>query len=257
MLTIKKEQEKKFFDASFTSFENAMLSHVMTYYPNHYLMMKEPAIRQTIRVAFARAGKYGFDTQRNVCQYLNIMLILGSGFDQDPQYPWAEAMLKDTKVSDPTKKIDGISDKTLEVFGHISGAHHKHLNKALLNFCNNSKELFDRIQQSRLSDAPSILEEIFPRKAEIVGGESLQLLLNQASEKSKTYGITLDQNTLVLLVFMFLSGAGFDKDPQFPWASEILADQSLNQDQKIKAIWEQAVSSLTSFMTKYSPVIPN
>jgi hypothetical protein len=53
-----------------------------------------------------------------------------SGFDRDPQYPWAEAMLKDTKVNDPTKKIDGISDKTLEVFGNISGAHHKHLNQS-------------------------------------------------------------------------------------------------------------------------------
>ena len=45
------------------------------------------------------------------------MLILGSGFDADPQFPWAAAALKDGPAADPNeraKRLHGAAMQYLE-----------------------------------------------------------------------------------------------------------------------------------------------
>ena len=58
--------------------------------------MAEAVLAQEIRYGIQRAGVYGFDTQRDVTKYLNLMFEFGRDFDVDPNCAWSQEILADS-----------------------------------------------------------------------------------------------------------------------------------------------------------------
>lgn len=253
MLTIKKEQQQAFSNHYLKKFEDEMVEHVKEYFPNHFISMQEKSTRNTIQYAHIRAKKYDMITQRNVCLYLNNMLVLGSHFDNDPQYPWANEILIDKNINDPSKRADKLSDRMLHVFGQIRGERYKEINRALLNLHNNADAIFRKIKNSQLKDSLHILNDLYPKKFEVVGEQNLNQLIKLGKEKAAKYGWTTEPNIVMVTAFMFMSGAGFDNDPQFPWAAEILNDQKVtDQEIKMKLLFDKAIANLKGFLNQYN-----
>ena len=48
-------------------------------------MMEEPAVLDTVRAAIDLSRGHGLVLQRDVCRYLNCMLVLGSRLPRDPR----------------------------------------------------------------------------------------------------------------------------------------------------------------------------
>ena len=116
MLVVKNNQLKVFEDDSLKIFEDDMASHIKEFFPNHFIAIGEKDIRNTIQYGYSKAIKYGFTTKRNVCLYINNMLVLGSNFDYDPMYSWAQEILRDKSLADPILRIDNLCDKTIEIY---------------------------------------------------------------------------------------------------------------------------------------------
>ena len=87
MLSIRPEQMAAFEQAALKRFEDEMLAHIKTYFPNHWRIIGEAQLRKVIQYSVSQAEQYGLTTQREVCLYLNLMLLLGSDFDTDIQLP--------------------------------------------------------------------------------------------------------------------------------------------------------------------------
>ncbi len=251
MLTIKKGQEKKFNDQSFKKFEDDTVEHVKKYFPNHFIAMEDITIRDTIRYGYSRAKKYDFFTQRNVCLYLNNMFVLGSNFDTDPQYPWANFILNDKNIKNPQNRIDKLSKKAEEVFREIAGLNQVFLNRTLINIKNNSVEVFRTLMTSEFKTKHEYLNILYSKKYEVIGEVNLITMAEDGFRKARKYGLTSEPALQIYIVFMFMLGHSFDIDPQFPWASKILNDRNIsNEKEKMKILFDRAILALKSFFAQ-------
>lgn len=252
-MIIQEKQLEVFKLEALKKFEDGMVEHVKMFFPNHFISMKEEGTRNTIKLAMLRSDKYGLNTQRNVCLYLNNMLILGSYFDLDPMYDWASLILNDKTIQSPSNRIDKLSDIMLETFARIRGPQYRFINKALLNLSNHSDEILQRILNCPLNDIHSLFKSLYPEKYEVVGEINLNKLIILGKEKSLAYGFTNTHNIVMFTTFMFLMGAGFDKDTQFAWANEVLNVHSdvMDQNRKAKQMFEKALLNLSDFLNQY------
>jgi hypothetical protein len=250
MFIIQNKQTDVFRTLALKKFEDEMVEHVKEFFPNHFIIMQDMDTRYTIRYAYFQAKKYGFNTHRNVCLYLNTMLILGSNFDNDPQYPWAQSILHDKSINSPMFRIDKITDKAEEMFDQIAGPEQIYLDQAYRNMCDNNHELFQKMCNGSLRDSPHYLRMIFAEKYEVVGTSDLKYMIRYGISNAVNYNITSDLNMWVYVVFMFLLGSGYDKDPQFPWAGKILGNTLIRENKKVELLSQAGIKCLGEFLSK-------
>src|ERR1700719_491066 len=94
-MKIRESQFQAFADGLRIQAENELVAHCHQFAPQSYRAAGENGVRQAVRLGFQRAQGYGFETQDHVRFYVDLMLVLGSDFDSDPQFPWAAEILQD------------------------------------------------------------------------------------------------------------------------------------------------------------------
>jgi hypothetical protein len=255
MFVLQNKQLDVFKELALKKFEEEMVAHIQEFFPAQMMMMQEVGVRNTIRYGYVRAVKHGFTTKRNVCLYLNNMLELGSNFDTDLQYPWAQSILQDSSEQNASFRIDKLSDKTLDLIIQIAGINHLPLYRALLNLHKHSDVIFETLIHSDLTSATQRLKLLFAHKYEIIGEVNMRNLIQYGINKAPDYGLTSESNRLMYIVFMFMMGSGFDKDPQYAWAGEILKDTGIkDQNEKVKLLYQNIIHPLGILISalKYS-----
>jgi hypothetical protein len=88
------------------SFGEHMMQLLNALFPEKYDAIGEKAVQQAIREGYEKARRYNLITEAGAAVFITLMFLLGSDFDGDPQYPWAEAVLADAALSDPAKKSE-------------------------------------------------------------------------------------------------------------------------------------------------------
>lgn len=246
MLKIRKEQYEELGKISLKRFEDSMVEHIKEFFPEHYEILSEPTIRRVIQYGVEQAEKYGFTTERDVCLYINTMIMLGSNFDTDLQLPWAAEILDDESITESITRVDLLSDKTLEYLNRVAGANEGYYKRALLSV--REVPIQDFSQSVTSSVEPRItgqLQKIWPNKYEDLGEQAVRRLIRHALESAKEYKISSDRGIMVYAGLMFMLGGGFDSDPQFPWAAGVLNDESItNEPAKVDRLYKEAMAFL-------------
>jgi hypothetical protein len=93
MLVIRREQMAVFSDARRQQFEGWMRDHAERFFPRECRKLGEALLGQTIRAGIERARAHGITSRRDVCRYIDLMLVLGREFDTDQGLPWAGRIL--------------------------------------------------------------------------------------------------------------------------------------------------------------------
>ena len=91
MLIIRKSQMAAFEKIAVRRFEDGLLDHLRTFFPEHAATLGEKQLGRVMRYGLQRAESRNLQTERGVYLYLALMFMLGSLFDEDPQLPWAAA----------------------------------------------------------------------------------------------------------------------------------------------------------------------
>jgi hypothetical protein len=246
MLKIREEQYEELGKISLKSFEDSMVEHIKEFFPEQYEILGEPAIRRVIQYGVERAENYEFITERDVCLYINSMIMLGSNFDTDLQLPWAADILKDESITDSVARVDALCEKTLEYLDRVAGTNEGYYKRALLSV--REVPIQDFSQSVTGGVEPRIigqLQKIWPKKCEDLGERAVRQLIRHALESAKEYSITNDRGIMVYAGLMFMLGGGFDKDPQFPWAALVLNDESItNEPAKVDRLYKEAMAFL-------------
>ena len=86
------------------SFGDYMLKLLYALFFEKYQTVGDPNMRQLVRQSYQAARSYNLTSEPGMAIYIGLMFMLGSGFDRDPQCPWAEAVLSDATLTDPAKK---------------------------------------------------------------------------------------------------------------------------------------------------------
>ena len=106
MFTIRKEQTAAFGPLGKKAFEDRVVAHLKKVFPAQSEALGEPTVRETIQYGTQRAAAYRITSERDVCKYIDLMIFYGRDFDKDPNHPWAQAVLQNQTLRNPSTKVD-------------------------------------------------------------------------------------------------------------------------------------------------------
>ena len=106
MLIIRQDQMDILRQEARKGFENRMLAHLTRYFSEACARMGEGETRDLIRYGIERANHYGIEAERDVCKYIDVMVVLGRDFDVDETFPWAAEILTDDTLQDNKTRTD-------------------------------------------------------------------------------------------------------------------------------------------------------
>jgi hypothetical protein len=93
MFTIRKEQLRVLDRDRRDRFVAQMLQHLQEFFPSQCASLGEKQLREWVNHGIDRAASYHIASQRDVCKYIDFMIMFGRNFDQDSQLPWASKIL--------------------------------------------------------------------------------------------------------------------------------------------------------------------
>ncbi len=95
MLKIRAEQIEVFEQAAIRNFIERMVVYMQETFPKHYEILGRDKVRDLVRYGIEQAKAHELTAERSIRLYTTLMLMFGSRFDADPQYPWADEILDD------------------------------------------------------------------------------------------------------------------------------------------------------------------
>jgi hypothetical protein len=100
MFKMRREQREAFREDALRAFEDRVIQHVERCLPDRRVTLGEEGLREVIRLGVRCAEGYGIEAERDVCKLVDLMLVLGVGFDREhawareilgtKEYPWAK-----------------------------------------------------------------------------------------------------------------------------------------------------------------------
>ena len=83
------------------------------------------------------------------------------------------------------------------------------------------------VRQETLEDQLfAVFAEALPQKIEVLGEEPHRRLIAGAVAQAEKMGVTIARRVAIFPVLAFIVGAGFARDPLYPWISRTLDDPS-------------------------------
>lgn len=252
MIFLRNEQQKILYRIPRTQFEDRLIAFVRRFYEREYNNLGKDQVKAVIQLAINRAKEHQYTTQRQVTYYLSIMLLLGSHFDEDVQLPWTKERLTDLSVASPTRRIEKLWKEVLEYLETTAGEENEYIIHAIL-----------RIRDLKLEDAPHskgeefvtdlcrLLLKLYPQKYQFQGEIINRELIKEGITEVVQFGITSNEGRSLFIILMFVLGWGFYKDLLFPWATSILENQNIhNEENRIIQLHTAAVDYARSALSK-------
>jgi len=98
-----------------------MVVHLNKFFPRQCKTLGEAETLEAIREGIGRAAGYDIVAERNVCKFIDLMFAFGREFDRDRNLPWAQEILNDESLPDPTKRIDRTYEQSLRYVRNAAG----------------------------------------------------------------------------------------------------------------------------------------
>jgi len=222
MLTIRKDQVKVFEEQKLITFVDEMVKHISEFTPEQFKIIKEPDIRKIIALGIKRADNYGLTFRGPVRFYLEMMFMVGSDFDTDPQYYWIREILVNNHEKNQMKRADLLYDKVIGFLDKMMGENYEYEIGALKKFV---KIPFDDFQAFNHEEPVKFvvkLKEIFPEKVKLINERAFLQLHEHALTVARKYGIADDGGIAISFSLMFTFGHGCYTDLQYPWIANTL-----------------------------------
>ncbi len=251
ILFIRPEQMEVFRQSAALRFENEMVSHCREFAPELGRDIGEDQLRLSVRDGISRANSYGFTHRGPIRLYLELMLLFGSAFDRDPQYPWAASILKDNAPQ--MQRAEVLYEGILDYQEKVSGPDDCNTREALWNLSFFANQPFNFSSQEFVPAMHREIAMIFPQKAAYLGGESIQGLIREGCNVAKAAGFTTSRGYALIVVLMFGFGHGCANDPLYPWIAQTLRDERIgNPDERAARLEKRAMTWLHQVLEKTS-----
>ncbi len=200
-------------------FEDELFERAKSISPLVCRVLGEEQLRLTIRSMMHRAEGWGFTNRGPVRLCIELMLLLGSAFDTDPQYPELGAALK--APEDQMARAESMYQSYVEYLETVPGSSTR---RAL-------GDLSSLAQQAITWPASQVgrwlvlgIKQIFPEKAAYIGDTGLEVLIRESTTKAEECGVSEARHIALLFVLMLAFGHGCTSDPLYPWIGDTLRD---------------------------------
>ncbi len=227
MLVIRSAQMEVFEQAALRNFENEMVAHLAEFSPLLFKAVGEEQMRQAIQFGIDRAGSYGFTLRGPVRLYLELMLLFGSHFDTDPQYPWAAEILTDQDSGPQMQRAVQLYEKTMDYRQQVAGPGDAYTLKGLRNISIFARQPLAISSENFISDMLREIRFIYPQKAAYIGDEALEALIRKGIGGARKQRFSTVHGVILVIVLMLAFGHGCGADPLYPWIARTLKDESI------------------------------
>lgn len=249
MLKIRQDQIQALEEAGRRNFEVRLMQHLRENFPLHCAALGEAGVLQIIRDGAARAQHYKLTTEDHIRLYTELMFLLGSGFDADVQLTWAGETLRDESL-DEAARAALLYERATDYLNAVCGARGEFIEAALQRVRDENLELPPPSHPAQFYEyVLRRLNRVWPQKCERVGELGLRRLIKSGMDAASSYGLSDPRGQALYIGLMFMLGSGFDRDPQFAWAAEVLNDTQLSgPEAKARVLYERAMAYLARWV---------
>lgn len=113
MLTIRQEQLDDLQKGSLRNFKDRMIEHIAKFFPKQLTALGETKARDLVQYGIEHAAQFGIETERDVCLYIDLMVVFGRDLETSDKLPCASRILHDKYTDFPAHKIDVLYDAAL------------------------------------------------------------------------------------------------------------------------------------------------
>lgn len=228
MLVIRTEQMEVFKEVMRRAFENEMVTHLAEFSPPLFQAVKEEQMRKAIRFSIDQADRYGFTFRGPVRLYLELMLLFGSHFDTDPQYPWAAEILTNQDSGPQMQRAEQLYERTLDYRDKVAGPEDAYTLKALSNISVLARQPLTISSEDFVPAMRQEITRVYPQKAAYIGDESLEALIREGLDEARRQNFATVRGATLVVVLMLAFGHGCGADPLYPWIARTLQDEAIS-----------------------------
>lgn len=220
-------------------FDRSLAAQLRQFAPHDAQALGGDGLLAVVRLGRHRAGESGFTNRDSIRLYTELMMLLGSGFATDPQYPWAAQTGRKTAAA--------LHFSAIHYIRTVLGPKREFAMRAL-----------ERIVNHRLRDfldggIVHMLNVIFPEKCLHAGEDGLRALVESARTVAARNGLAGAAAPVLLTLVMFFLGHEADQDPANPWVQRVLCETaSMQPPLRIQAlenkVWEEFRNGLGQFI---------
>lgn len=226
MIVIKAAQFVALKEHARIEFLDEMTAHLTEFSPPTCKSLGSEKLRAVVQQGISRAERYGFTNRGPIRLFLELMFILGAGFDDDPQYSWAGETLRRKDFFNQMFKAGQLEHLANAYLEKAQGTEGEHFQQALLRleeFAGRDDLLFSRTNLKQ--DVLLVLESIFPTRLECIGTAAAEDIIQRAGRLSdEIFGKDIPRAAAVLATLQFFFGVKCVDDPLYPWIGATLRD---------------------------------
>ena len=185
----------------------------------HVEAIGDDGLKKVIRLGMGKAAIYGLTRRSPVKLYIQMMMYLGSYFDEDPVLSWTRDILKSEKFGDAqADKANALRGGLIEYLETVSGKQGEYL-QSFMRACQSE---LDKTEKQVSSDTIlSFVQLNYPQKYQYTGGEAMAQLVGHSKQLCDTHGLDEDRSVLSLTCLCLVYGTRMIDDPLFPWMKKV------------------------------------
>lgn len=240
-MIIRREQQESFAGIRKANFENNAVDHIREFAPRHAEVLGEEGTRRAVRAGIERAAAYGFTSRGPVQIFLDLMFLLGSKFDADPQYPWAGQVLVDPAIPGQAPRADRLYARSMQYLDRVLGPDNRFAIEALrrMKFLPRPNLADVRVDAGRTVTA---LQSVYPQKAEYLGPDVLRALAERSAGRARNRGISMAAGFALFAGLEFAVGCAFEADPLYPWIESALVDPLIQKpEDRVSRLYDKTM----------------
>ena len=123
VLVIRAEQMRKLRTLTIVPFHGKLEAHLTRNFPDACNALGGKRVRELVELGTERAFGYGFHSEKAVCKYLSIMFAYHTGFDRDPELPWAQRIIGEPEDAQFEPRIERLMNEALAHQEQARGIH--------------------------------------------------------------------------------------------------------------------------------------
>lgn len=224
MIIIREAQIEALRLSTLRAFEDEMVEHLARFSPPLFKAVGPEQLREVIRSGMKRAAGYGITLRGPVRLYLELMLLFGSQFDTDPQYPWAAEVLKGQEIPSQMQRAERLYRKTVEYRERVGGPDDAYTLQALARIPGVAQQELAIAPANLVKDLRAEIAHIYPEKTAYLGEKGLTALIDEGIATAESFGFSSVRAVTLSVVLMFAFGHGCFEDPLYPWIGKTAAN---------------------------------
>lgn len=234
MLTIRREQLALFQNAATPHFATSLLADLQIRYPLRLGALDGAAGHAVIDRGVRGAAEHGLTQRTTARLFIELMVLLGHGFADDPLLPWVAAAFANAPEDDELARARALHSAAVDYLDRVYGADGAHFNMALQQLLAEPVRLSTGSREQFQNAAMARLEQLWPQRFAALDETEMQQALRHNIARAVRYGIRKETGVFIYLTCCFVLGSSFDQDPLLPWAGAILTQQDSEAERAIR-----------------------